>query len=50
MGIRNPTNGALIRRATLGDEIDAERAIAATNAVFSAWSQTVERENIEDYR
>jgi aldehyde dehydrogenase (NAD+) len=38
--IYNPSNGALIGRATLGDEIDAEQAIAAANAAFPAWSQT----------
>jgi aldehyde dehydrogenase (NAD+) len=38
--ICNPANGTLIGRAVLGDEIDAERAIAAANEAFPAWSQT----------
>ena len=38
--IYNPANGALIGQATLGDEIDTERAIAAADAAFPAWSQT----------
>jgi aldehyde dehydrogenase (NAD+) len=40
MDIFNPANGTLIGRAALGDEIDAERAIAAANAAFPAWSRT----------
>ena len=38
--IRNPANGELIGQATLGDEIDTERAIEAANAAFPTWSQT----------
>lgn len=38
--ITNPATGALIGRATLGDEIDIERAIAAASAAFPIWSQT----------
>jgi len=38
--IFNPANGALIGRATLGDEIDTEAAIAAAKAAFPVWSRT----------
>ncbi|MBI1285580.1 MAG: aldehyde dehydrogenase family protein [Thiobacillus sp.] len=38
--VRNPTNNALIGRVTMGDAVDAERAIAAAKAAFPAWSQT----------
>jgi aldehyde dehydrogenase (NAD+) len=40
MDIYNPATGTRIGRATLGDEIDTERAIVAANAAFPAWSQT----------
>jgi aldehyde dehydrogenase (NAD+) len=40
MDIRNPANGALIGHATLGNEVDAQRAITAANAAFPAWSLT----------
>jgi len=38
--VRNPTNNELIGRVTMGDAIDAERAIAAAKAAFPGWSQT----------
>ena len=38
--IFNPATGEQIGRATLGNEADAERAIAAAKAAFPAWSQT----------
>jgi aldehyde dehydrogenase (NAD+) len=38
--VRNPKNNELIGRVTLGDSVDAERAIAAAKAAFPAWSQT----------
>jgi aldehyde dehydrogenase (NAD+) len=45
--VHNPATGQLIGRAVLGDEVDAERAIAAAHAAFPAWSQTTleERRN-----
>jgi len=38
--VLNPTNNELIGRVTMGDVVDAERAIAAAKAAFPAWSQT----------
>src|SRR6202048_3324824 len=38
--VRNPKNNQLIGRVTMGDAVDAERAIASAKAAFSAWSQT----------
>ncbi|MCT9933624.1 aldehyde dehydrogenase family protein [Planotetraspora sp. A-T 1434] len=38
--IHNPATGELIGRSTLGDAVDAERAIAAAKAAFPAWSTT----------
>jgi len=40
MDIHNPATGELIGRATLGDEVDTERAIAAAKAAFPTWSKT----------
>lgn len=40
MEIHNPATGELIGRATLGDEEDTKRAIAAAKAAFPAWSKT----------
>lgn len=38
--VRNPTNNEPIGRVTMGDAIDAERAIAAAKAAFPGWSRT----------
>jgi aldehyde dehydrogenase (NAD+) len=38
--VRNPKNNELIGRVTMGDAVDAERAIAAAKAAFPAWSRT----------
>jgi aldehyde dehydrogenase (NAD+) len=38
--VRNPTNNELIGRVTMGDAVDAERAIAAAKGAFPAWSRT----------
>ena len=38
--VRNPKNNELIGRVTMGDAVDAERAIASAKTAFSAWSQT----------
>ena len=38
--VRDPKNNELIGRVTMGDAVDAERAIAAAKAAFPAWSQT----------
>ncbi|PPJ49012.1 aldehyde dehydrogenase family protein [Rhizobium sp. KAs_5_22] len=40
MEIHNPATGELIGLATLGDEVDTERAIAAAKAAFVTWSKT----------
>jgi aldehyde dehydrogenase (NAD+) len=38
--VHNPATGELIGRSTLGDAVDAERAIAAARAAFPSWSTT----------
>jgi aldehyde dehydrogenase (NAD+) len=38
--VRDPKNNELIGRVTMGDAVDAERAIAAAKAAFPAWSRT----------
>ena len=38
--VRDPKNNELIGRVTMGDTVDAERAIAAAKAAFPAWSRT----------
>jgi len=38
--VRNPTTNELIGRVTMGDAVDAERAIAAAKAAFPGWSLT----------
>jgi aldehyde dehydrogenase (NAD+) len=38
--VKNPTTNKLIGRVTMGDAVDAERAIAAAKAAFPAWSRT----------
>jgi aldehyde dehydrogenase (NAD+) len=38
--VHNPATGELIGRSTLGDAVDAERAIAAAEAAFPSWSTT----------
>ena len=38
--VHNPTNNDLIGRVTMGDAVDAERAIASAKAAFPAWSRT----------
>ncbi len=38
--VHNPTNNEPIGRVTMGDAIDAERAIAAAKAAFPGWSRT----------
>src|SRR5262245_23304736 len=38
--VLNPTNNEPIGRVTMGDAVDAERAIAAAKAAFPGWSQT----------
>ena len=38
--VRNPNDDVLIGRVTMGDSVDAARAIAAAKAAFPAWSRT----------
>ena len=38
--VRDPKNNELIGRVTMGDAVDAERAIASAKAAFPAWSRT----------
>jgi aldehyde dehydrogenase (NAD+) len=38
--VRSSTTNKLIGRVTMGDAVDAERAIAAAKAAFPAWSRT----------
>src|SRR5258705_1479196 len=40
----NPTNGQVIGRVSLGDEQDAQRAIAAANRAFASLSRTTKEE------
>jgi aldehyde dehydrogenase (NAD+) len=40
LDIFSPLDNALIGKVTMGDGVDAERAIAAAKAAFPSWSQT----------
>src|SRR5260370_26089465 len=42
--IINPTNGKLIGRATLGDEEDTRRAIAAAKRAFATFGKTTKED------
>ncbi|HDR2161471.1 TPA: aldehyde dehydrogenase family protein [Enterobacter cancerogenus] len=42
----NPATAQVIGQVRLADEVDAERAIAAANATFPAWSRTTKQERI----
>ncbi len=42
--VRNPATNELIGRVTMGDAVDAQRAIAAAKAAFPGWSQSTLRE------
>src|SRR6266852_2874152 len=44
MDIINPTNGKLIGRATLGDEEDTRRAIAAAKRAFATFGKTTKED------
>src|SRR4029077_7441411 len=44
MDIIKPTNGQVIGRATLGDEEDTRRAIAAAKRAFASFSRTTKEE------
>jgi aldehyde dehydrogenase (NAD+) len=44
MDVIKPTNGKLIAKATLADEEDARRAIAAANRAFTSFSRTTKEE------
>ncbi|MBB3228633.1 aldehyde dehydrogenase (NAD+) [Luteibacter sp. Sphag1AF] len=42
----NPSTEEVIGKVRLGDEVDAERAIAAAKAAFPAWSRTSREERV----
>src|ERR1700735_4182416 len=44
MDVIKPTNGKVIARATLGDEEDTRRAIAAAKRAFTTFSRTTKEE------
>src|SRR5580658_4475353 len=46
MDIVKPTNGQVIGRATLGDEEDTRRAIAAAKRAFASFSRTTKEERL----
>src|SRR5580658_2569731 len=46
MDIVKPTNGQVIGRATLGDEEDTRRAIAAAKRAFASFSRTTKQERL----
>ena len=48
--IINPTNGKLIGRATLGDEEDTRRAIAAAKRAFATFGKTTKEERASTLR
>src|SRR5580700_3189761 len=50
MDIVKPTNGEVIGRATLGDEEDTRRAIAAAKRAFSTFGRTTKRERAKILR
>src|SRR5580700_5016825 len=50
MDIIKPTNGEVIGRATLGDEEDTRRAIAAAKRAFSTFGRTTKRERAKILR
>jgi aldehyde dehydrogenase (NAD+) len=44
--LHNPATGAVFGRVRLGDEVDAQAAIAAAKRAFAGWSQTSKVERI----
>ena len=50
MDIINPSNGKVIARATLADEEDARRAIAAAKRAFVSFGQTTKKERAKVLR
>ena len=50
MDIINPTNGNVIARATLADEEDARRAIAAAKRTFASFGRTTKEERAKILR
>jgi aldehyde dehydrogenase (NAD+) len=50
MDVIRPTNGEVIGRATLGDEEDTRRAIAAAERAFSTFGRTTKRERAKILR
>jgi aldehyde dehydrogenase (NAD+) len=50
MDIIKPTNGHLIGRVTLGDEVDTRHAIAAAKRAFTGFSRTTKEERVRYLR
>jgi aldehyde dehydrogenase (NAD+) len=50
MDVVKPTNGQVIARATLGDEEDTRRAIAAAKRAFASFSRTTKEERLRYLR
>src|SRR5580698_165581 len=46
MDIIKPTNGKLIARVTLGDEVDTQRAIAAAKCAFATYGRSMKEERL----
>ena len=45
--LHNPSTETVIAQVRLGDEVDAQRAIAAAKAAFPAWSGTTRQQRLE---
>jgi aldehyde dehydrogenase (NAD+) len=50
MDVINPTNGQVIARVTLADEVDARRAIAAAKRAFASFGRAPKEERMEILR
>lgn len=50
MDIVNPTNGKVIAKVTLADEVDARRAIAAAKRAFASYSRSTTEERAKTLR
>lgn len=48
--LHNPSTEEVIGQVRLGDEVDAQRAVAAARAAFPAWSQTSRQERLDALR
>jgi aldehyde dehydrogenase (NAD+) len=50
MDIIKPTDGRVIARVTLGDEVDTRRGIAAAKRAFASYGRTTKEERLEILR